>query len=97
MAELAERVVLSRSGLTRLVERLEKQGLVYREHCTGDRRGTEAVLTQEGLEALRSAWPVYAQGIKEHFARCLNEDEAQLIAGALGRVADSVPLVKEQG
>ena len=61
MAELAERVVLSRSGLTRLVDRLEKQGYLQREATPLDRRGTQAVLTVAGRAALKAAWPVYAE------------------------------------
>src|SRR5215813_4990601 len=62
MHELAERVVLSRSGLTRLVDRLEAEGYLTRDPCKTDRRGAYAVLTEQGREALRHAWPVYAQG-----------------------------------
>jgi DNA-binding MarR family transcriptional regulator len=84
--ELADRVVLSRSGLTRLVDRLEAAGLVRRESAADDRRGAYAVLTEEGAAAHRRAWPVYARGIAAHFARHLNEDEAATINRALERV-----------
>lgn len=92
MAELAERVVLSRSGLTRLVDRLEREGYLTRESTKEDRRGTEAVLTDEGLQALRKAWPVYAEGIKESFATYLSDEEAATLAAVLGRVASAAPL-----
>ena len=84
--ELARRVVLSRSGLTRLVDRLEAAGLLRREPDPTDGRGAYAVLTDEGRAALRRTWPAYAAGIVEHFARHLTEDEARVIAAALGRV-----------
>jgi DNA-binding MarR family transcriptional regulator len=84
--ELADRVVLSRSGLTRLVDRLEAAGLLRREACPTDRRGAFAVLTPEGQETLRRTWPVYALGIAEHFARHLSADEAATIAAVLERV-----------
>ena len=90
MAELAERVVLSRSGLTRLVDRLEKEGYLRRESIEGDRRGTAAALTDEGLKALREAWPVYAEGIKQDFAAFLRQEEAEILAKALERVAGGV-------
>ncbi len=86
MHELADRVVLSRSGLTRLVDRLEGQGLLSRERCGSDRRGAYAVLTSEGREALRRAWPVYARGIQEHFAALLTDSEVAVVTEALGRV-----------
>ena len=84
--ELARRVVLSRSGLTRLVDRLEAAGLLHREPDPTDRRGAFAVLTEAGRDALRRTWPAYAAGIMEHFARHLTEDEARVIAAALERV-----------
>lgn len=86
--ELADRVVLSRSGLTRLVDRLEAVGLICREPCPTDRRGSFAVLTEKGAATLRQTWPAYARGIVEHFARHLSEDEAAAVAAALGRVGD---------
>src|SRR5262245_56887236 len=66
MHELARSVVLSRSGLTRLVDRLESAGLLRRQPDPADRRGAYAVLTEEGRAALRKAWPVYAAGISKH-------------------------------
>ena len=86
MHELARDVVLSRSGLTRLVDRLEGAGLLYRERCDDDRRGCYAVLTEDGMEALRRAWPVYARGIAEHFGRHLDDGEARVLDESLGRV-----------
>ena len=84
--ELARAVVLSRSGLTRLVDRLEGAGLLRREPCADDRRGAYAVLTLDGEATLRRTWPVYARGIVAHFARHLSDDEARTLAEALGRV-----------
>ncbi|MBI1877180.1 MAG: MarR family transcriptional regulator, partial [Chloroflexi bacterium] len=63
MHELATRVVLSRSGLTRLIDRLEQEGLLRREPDSTDRRGAFAILTERGREALQQSWPVYARGI----------------------------------
>jgi DNA-binding MarR family transcriptional regulator len=86
MSDLASRVVLSRSTLTHLVERLETQGLVRRERSDQDRRGAYAVLTDAGHAALRRAWPIYAQGIAEHFARHLHPDEVGSMTEALARI-----------
>lgn len=90
MSEVAERVVLSRSTLTRLVDRLEAEGLLQRERSTTDRRGAYAVLTEPGRAALRKAWPIYAQGISTHFAQHLSADEAKLLSGSMARVLDAL-------
>lgn len=92
MADLAQRVVLSRSGLTRLVDRLEKLGYLRREATVTDRRGMQAVLTEAGRAALKAAWPMYAEGIREFFTRYLREEEAQQLAELLSRVSEAVEL-----
>ena len=90
LSELADSVALSRSGLTRMVDRLEKAGLLRRENCPTDRRGAFAVLTHKGAAALRRTWPEYARGIQEHFARFVTPGEAAVIARALGKVVAGV-------
>lgn len=89
MHELADHVVLSRSGLTRLVDRLEADGLLRRERCPNDRRGAFAVLTDEGERALQAAWPVYATAVRELFGGAFGDgdDDARRFAAALDRVA----------
>jgi DNA-binding MarR family transcriptional regulator len=86
MHELAERVVLSRSGLTRLVDRLEAEGLLLRDRSGVDRRGAYAVITEKGIAALRRIWPIYARGIAEYFAMWLTVEEAELMEAVLGRI-----------
>jgi DNA-binding MarR family transcriptional regulator len=86
MHELAERVVLSRSGLTRLVDRLEAEGLLIRDRCGTDRRGAYAVITEQGIAALRRTWPIYAGGIAEYFAQWLTLEEAAVLEAAFGRI-----------
>jgi DNA-binding MarR family transcriptional regulator len=86
MQELSASVLLSKSGLSRLVDRMVEAGLVRRERCEDDRRGWFAVLTDQGRSALRRAAPVHLRGIQEHFARHLEPGEAQVLAAALGRV-----------
>src|SRR5688500_6686826 len=83
LSALARAVVLGRSGLTRLVDRIAAAGLLRRDACPEDRRGAYAVLTPEGWAALRAAWPVYSRGIVTHFARHLSDGEAQTLASAL--------------
>src|SRR4051812_20035296 len=84
--ELADAIVLSRSGLTRLLDRLERAGLILREVAEADRRGAYAVLTDAGIDAMRRAWPVYARGIKAYFARHLQSEEHAILLAALERV-----------
>jgi DNA-binding MarR family transcriptional regulator len=74
--ELAERVLISRSGLTRLIDRIEAAGLLRRERSVQDRRGAYAVLTSEGAAALGRAWPVYERLIEDHFGKFMSDDEA---------------------
>lgn len=90
MHELARNVVLSRSGLTRLVDRLEDAELLKRELDPADRRGFYAILTDKGYAALKKAWPVYAKGISRHFAQHLNNAQAQAITERLTRMVDAV-------
>jgi DNA-binding MarR family transcriptional regulator len=86
MSELASKVVLSRSNLTRLVDRLEHAGLVERERSEEDRRGAYAVLTESGKAVRRSMWPVYAQGIKDLFESQLGDEEAAAMGVTLRRL-----------
>jgi DNA-binding MarR family transcriptional regulator len=86
MHEIASAIVLSRSGLTRLVDRLEAEGLLFRERSGTDRRGAFAVLTDKGLAALRQTWPVYSKGIAEHFARFISDEEVSILNDVFQRV-----------
>jgi DNA-binding MarR family transcriptional regulator len=79
MTELAEAVVLSPSGLTRLVERLEREGLVARIKSADDARGAYATLTDRGRARLRKATPSHLTGIREHFLSQLTPQELQIL------------------
>lgn len=87
MHELASAILVTRGGLTRLVARIEKAGLLRREPDPADGRGLYAALTDEGLEALRKTWPLYARGIAEHFGRHLSDEEVEMLDRALCRVS----------
>lgn len=87
MHELASAILVTRGGLTRLVARIEKAGLLRREPDPADGRGLYAAITGEGLEALRSTWPVYARGIAEHFGRHLSDEEVEVLDRVLCRVS----------
>lgn len=88
MTELAERVLLSRSGLTRLVDRLERDGLVVRQACPSDARGTLAVLTGAGSQRLAEAWPTHLRGVVANVVGRLSAEELETLAGLLGRLVD---------
>jgi DNA-binding MarR family transcriptional regulator len=84
--DLSERVVLTASGITRLLDGLEAAGLVERESCSTDRRAVYAVLTERGLERLREASGSHITQIDGLFAQTLDEAEQATLAGLLERL-----------
>ena len=88
MFEVAEGIVMSRSGLTRLVDRIESAGYLRRETCPSDRRGTQLALTDDGELLLERAGPVYKAAIEEHFMRHLPDPNA--VAAVLQPVVDAL-------
>ena len=86
MSDLADRLALSRSGATRLIDRLEADQLVERVSCETDRRGQWAHLTQPGLDRLRTASPTHLRGIGEHFLDRIPATELQALRITLDRV-----------
>ena len=89
MTELAEAVLLSKSGLTRLVDRMCIEGLVERSPDAEDRRGRWVQLTTKGRTRLREAAPVHLRGITEYFTGHLTADEAGALAATLERIVDA--------
>src|SRR4051794_36605730 len=75
MADLADRALLSRSGMTRLVDRLERQGLLARDACASDARGCFAVLTEEGEALLSKARPTHLDGVRAKFLAHLDPED----------------------
>jgi DNA-binding MarR family transcriptional regulator len=90
LSDLAEKALLSRSNLTHLVDRLEKAGLLYRERCPSDRRGTYAVLTEAGLEMQQKMWAVYSEGIAQYFGSHLSDEELEVMQRVLERMLAGV-------
>jgi DNA-binding MarR family transcriptional regulator len=86
MSDLASRVVLSPSGVTRAVDQLERKGLVERCVFEGDKRGYLATLTAEGQALLRRATNVHLQGLQEHFLNHLSRTQLEHLATALEAV-----------
>ena len=89
MSELGARVVLSRERVSRVVDELERAGLVRRERNPDDRRSLFAVLTPEGRARLRAAAPVYLEGIERHYTGHLADEEIRVISVALQRVLEA--------
>ncbi|MCU1659263.1 MAG: transcriptional regulator, MarR family [Pseudonocardiales bacterium] len=97
MAELADRVLLSRSGLTRLVDRLQAEGLVRRERSPDDARGTYTVLTDAGMGRLRRAAPIHLDGIERHWLAHFSDEELGRLGSLLDRLTgpDLAPCAPE--
>ncbi len=89
MSELADSLTISRGGLTKLADRLERAELIRRERCPEDRRGAVAVLLPAGEKVLRRMWPIYASELKTHFDAVIGDEEAEIVCEALARVSAS--------
>ena len=90
MGDLARRALLTPSGLTRLVDRMEKAGLVERQACGDDRRGSWATLTPAGRKKLKESSPVHVRGVDQYFARHLTKEEAKALTKTLGKMLADV-------
>ena len=90
MHQLADRVLLSRSGVTRLIDRLVRDGSVERDPCLSDARGAEAVLTAAGLERLRNAAVTHLRGIREHFIDAIDPTDLQSVGRAMRDVLEGL-------
>jgi DNA-binding MarR family transcriptional regulator len=88
MSDLASRVVLSPSGVTRAVDQLERKGLVERCVFEGDKRGQLATITGEGRTLLRKATKAHLQGLRQHFLNHLERAQLQHLATAMEAVLD---------
>jgi DNA-binding MarR family transcriptional regulator len=87
MSELADSVLLSRSGLTRLVDRLERDGLLRRQRCEEDQRGWFAEITDEGRELFERARVTHLDGVRERFLSRLTSDEQRTLAALWEKVS----------
>ena len=90
MTDLAESVLLSKSGLTRLVDKLVNAELVERFTDLDDRRSTLVALTEAGAARLREATPTYCAGVKRHFAEQISDSDADVLTASLGRCIEAV-------
>ncbi len=86
MAELTAQCTLTSSGLTRVVDRLERAGLVVREPCPSDRRGFYAVVTAQGLDLLAKALPAHTATIRRCYTEVLEPDELDAFVATLRKI-----------
>ena len=87
--DLATELQLSPSGITRLLDRLEDQGLVGKGECKSDARVSYAILTEDGLTKLREAAPGHVEDIDRRLAAVLSEEEMKTLSDLLGRLSES--------
>ena len=95
MHDLASSVLLSRSGLTRLVDRLERDGLIERATCQSDARGAYAVITPAGRKLLDAARATHRAGVRAHFLGHLSDEDLEALGEAWDKVlptAGAAPL-----
>jgi MarR family 2-MHQ and catechol resistance regulon transcriptional repressor len=90
MTDLADNMAYSRSGITRLIDRLVDFGLVVREHCTDDRRSLEAALTPEGERTLALALPNYLAALDSLLTSRLSPEQLDIAMGSLTALHDAV-------
>jgi DNA-binding MarR family transcriptional regulator len=90
MSDLAARAILSRSGLTRLVDRLEREGLIARESCPSDARGSFATLTSAGRRKLSAARETHLAGVRSMFLEHFSAEELDLLGSAWERLLPGV-------
>jgi DNA-binding MarR family transcriptional regulator len=88
MGRLADSLTLSKSGATRLIDRLADDGLVARVSCSSDARGAEAALTDAGLDRLRRAAPTHLRGIAEYFLAAIDADDLPVVERTMRDVAE---------
>lgn len=89
MTDLAKHAILTPSGLTRLIDKLAREGWVERSRCGADARVVYAVLTATGMAKLRSAYPTHLRGVREHYIDWLSRAQQEAVADALGGLAEA--------
>ncbi|HEX4817726.1 MAG TPA: MarR family transcriptional regulator, partial [Nonomuraea sp.] len=88
MSDLADATIQSRSRLSHQISRMEAKGLVVREDCHDDRRGTFAVLTEEGWETIQRVAPHHVLSVREHFVDRLTDDQLTALEAAYAPIVD---------
>ena len=90
MSDLADGAFLTRGGVTRLIDRLEQDGLVERDRCVSDGRGTEAVLTEAGVDRLRAASRIHLRGVDEYYLSRVSDQDQETVGRVMRDVAEGI-------
>jgi DNA-binding MarR family transcriptional regulator len=96
MSELAERIVLSRSNLTRLADRLQKEKLIKRETCVDDKRGAYCAITASGRAMRAKMWPVYSAQIDQLFGLHVSTEEAKVMVVVFEKIMRATKSIQDQ-
>jgi DNA-binding MarR family transcriptional regulator len=96
MTDLADATSQSRSRLSHQISRMEQRGLVRRDDCEGDKRGTFAVLTQTGIEAIERAAPSHVQNVRRHFVDRLTPHQLNEVRSAFGPVVEYLRTIRDR-
>jgi DNA-binding MarR family transcriptional regulator len=96
MTELADRTAQSRSRLSHQINRMEAKGLVTREGCEGDKRGTFAVITPHGAAMISKVAPYHVASVREHFIGQLDPAELAALTDAYGPVLEKLRLIRDR-
>jgi DNA-binding MarR family transcriptional regulator len=96
MTELADRTAQSRSRLSHQINRMETKGLVSREGCEGDKRGTFAVLTASGLETIAKVAPHHVASVREHFIDQIDPAELNAATTAYEPALEKLRTVRDR-
>jgi DNA-binding MarR family transcriptional regulator len=96
MTELADATSQSRSRLSHQISRMEKRGLVRRDECEGDKRGTFAVLTRAGFETIERVAPHHVEQVRRHFIERLTADQLEEIRSAFQPIVDYLRKIRDR-
>jgi DNA-binding MarR family transcriptional regulator len=96
MTELADATSQSRSRLSHQISRMEKRGLVRRDDCEGDKRGTFAVLTKEGMDAIERAAPDHVENVRRHFIDRLSPRQLEEIRDAFTPIVEYLRKIRDR-
>lgn len=96
MTELADATSQSRSRLSHQISRMEKRGLVRRDECEGDKRGTFAVLTAEGTAAIERVAPAHVENVRRHFIDRLSPRQLEEIGDAFGPIVEYLRKIRDR-
>jgi DNA-binding MarR family transcriptional regulator len=97
MGRLADSLTLSKSGATRLIDRLVDDGFVARLSCRSDLRGAEAALTEAGVNRLRTAAPTHLRGIADYFLSAIGKSDLEVVERTMQSVAERACATKDRG